>query len=129
MSSEKSSQRDAFTLALQHKVSNLPSDSYSLTALEDPLNLFLVHSTRVFVLVNPTERTFQPLHFRFSFLPEEQTCSSAYIKSAISQCASLSGSHLSPFAEKFTASSDLKLVSNKLLSLHNGILTTEKNTI
>lgn len=126
LSSEKSSQRDAFTLALQHKVSNLPSDSYSLTALEDPLNLFLVHSTRVFVLVNPTERTFQPLHFRFSFLPEEQTCSSAYIKSAISQCASLPGSHLSPFVEKFTASSDLKLVSNKLLSLHNGILTTEK---
>lgn len=123
---EKSPQRDAFTLSLQHKVSNLPSDSYGLTALEDPLNLFLVHSTRVFVLVNPTERTFQPLHFRFSFLPEEQTCNSAYIKSVISQCASLQGSHLSPFAEKFNASLDLKLVSNKLLSLHNGILTTEK---
>ena len=126
LSLEKPSQRGAFTLALQHKVSNLPSDSYSLTALEDPLNLFLVHSTRVFVLINPTERTFQPLHFRFSFLPEERTCSSAYIKSAISQCALSPGSHLSSSAESFVSSSDLKLVSNKLLSLHNGMLTTEK---
>lgn len=123
---EKSSQREAFTLSLQHKVSNIPSDSYGLTALEEPLNLFLIHSTRVFVLVNPTERTFQPLHFRFSFLPEEQTCNNAYIKNAISQCASLPGSHISTFAEQFTASSDLKLVSNKLLSLHNSVLTTEK---